>query len=167
MPPPGLTNPRHHNKISLSTFVLPPTPTGMTCPPPSLVPLPALSGAVQPADGREGLRLRGATVTEGLCPYCAVGCGQLIYTKGGKIIDIEGNPESPDQRRHALPQGRRRLPARRQPASRDPGALSRALLRSLGDAHLDWAMDLIARRARRRATRTSPLGTSRDDLSTR
>ncbi len=40
-------------------------------------------------------RLRGATVTEGLCPYCAVGCGQLIYTKGGKLIDIEGNPESP------------------------------------------------------------------------
>src|SRR5262245_26962542 len=35
-------------------------------------------------------RLRGATVTESVCPYCAVGCGQLIYTKAGKLIDIEG-----------------------------------------------------------------------------
>src|SRR5436305_12186919 len=40
-------------------------------------------------------RLRGAAVTESVCPYCAVGCGQLIYTKAGKVIDIEGNPASP------------------------------------------------------------------------
>ena len=32
-------------------------------------------------------RLRGATVTDGLCPYCAVGCSQLIYTKAGQLID--------------------------------------------------------------------------------
>ena len=49
-------------------------------------------------------RLRGATVTESVCPYCAVGCGQLIYTKAGKIIDIEGDPQ-PDQRRDTLSQG--------------------------------------------------------------
>ena len=29
-------------------------------------------------------RIEGATVTEGVCPYCAVGCGQHIYTKGGE-----------------------------------------------------------------------------------
>src|SRR5262249_5791752 len=40
-------------------------------------------------------RLRGAAVTESVCPYCAVGCGQLIYTKAGKVIDIEGDPRSP------------------------------------------------------------------------
>jgi formate dehydrogenase major subunit len=40
-------------------------------------------------------RLRGATVTESVGPYCAVGCGQLISTKAGKVIDIESNPESP------------------------------------------------------------------------
>ena len=50
-------------------------------------------------------RLRGATVTDGVCPYCAVGCGQLIYTKGGKIIDIEGNPESPINRGTLCPKG--------------------------------------------------------------
>ena len=35
------------------------------------------------------------TVVHGICPYCAVGCSQLIYVKGGKIVDIEGNPRSP------------------------------------------------------------------------
>lgn len=30
-----------------------------------------------------------------ICPYCAVGCGQLIYVKDGKVIAIEGNPDSP------------------------------------------------------------------------
>ena len=50
-------------------------------------------------------RLRGATVTESVCPYCAVGCGQLIYTKGGKLIDIEGNPESPINEGTLCPKG--------------------------------------------------------------
>ena len=50
-------------------------------------------------------RLRGATVTEGVCPYCAVGCGQLIYSKGGEIIDIEGDPDSPISAGHLCPKG--------------------------------------------------------------
>jgi hypothetical protein len=40
-------------------------------------------------------RLRGAEVTQSVCPYCAIGCGLLVFTKAGKLIDIEGNPESP------------------------------------------------------------------------
>src|SRR5579862_4491348 len=50
-------------------------------------------------------RLRGATVTESVCPYCAVGCGQLIYTKGGQLIDIEGNPRSPINEGTLCPKG--------------------------------------------------------------
>ena len=42
-----------------------------------------------------GARLRGATVTNSICPYCAVGCAQLVYVKDGRIIDIEGNYDSP------------------------------------------------------------------------
>jgi formate dehydrogenase major subunit len=34
-------------------------------------------------------------VTQSVCPYCAVGCGQLVYVKAEKIIDIEGDPASP------------------------------------------------------------------------
>ena len=40
-------------------------------------------------------RLRGATLTHSVCPYCAVGCATNIYTKAGEVIDIEGNPDSP------------------------------------------------------------------------
>jgi formate dehydrogenase major subunit len=34
-------------------------------------------------------------VVRSICPYCAVGCGQLVYVKDEKIIDIEGDPDSP------------------------------------------------------------------------
>ncbi len=33
--------------------------------------------------------------TPSVCPYCAVGCGTMIYSKSDQIIDIEGNPNSP------------------------------------------------------------------------
>ena len=39
-------------------------------------------------------RLRGANVTEGLCPYCAVGCGQLIYSKGGELISLPADEQA-------------------------------------------------------------------------
>ena len=39
------------------------------------------------------LKIKEAKAFAGVCPYCAVGCGQLIYAKDNKIIDIEGNPE--------------------------------------------------------------------------
>jgi len=41
-------------------------------------------------------RTKGADrVVGSVCPYCAVGCGQLVYVKDEKIIDIEGDPASP------------------------------------------------------------------------
>jgi formate dehydrogenase major subunit len=41
-------------------------------------------------------RTRGADRTvKSVCPYCAVGCGQLVHVKDDKILDIEGDPDSP------------------------------------------------------------------------
>ena len=34
-------------------------------------------------------------VVQSICPYCGVGCGQRIYVKDEKIIDIEGDEDSP------------------------------------------------------------------------
>jgi formate dehydrogenase major subunit len=34
-------------------------------------------------------------VVRSICPYCAVGCGQLVYVKDHRILDIEGDPDSP------------------------------------------------------------------------
>jgi formate dehydrogenase major subunit len=58
-----------------------------------------------PRTAAKGSRLRGAAVTASVCPYCAVGCGQLIYTKGGQLIDIEGDPRSPISEGTLCPKG--------------------------------------------------------------
>ena len=101
---------------------------------------------------RQGLdkasRLRGATVTEGLCPYCAVGCAQLIYTKGGELIDIEGNPESPINQGTLCPKG-----ADTYQLAVNPHRVTQVLYRAPYSDHwetrtLDWALDQIAHRTK-------------------
>ena len=44
-------------------------------------------------------------VVKSICPYCAVGCGQDVYVRDGRIIDIEGDPESPISRGCLCPKG--------------------------------------------------------------
>jgi formate dehydrogenase major subunit len=44
-------------------------------------------------------------VVRSVCPYCAVGCGQLVYVKNGKITDIEGDPDSPVSEGCLCPKG--------------------------------------------------------------
>ena len=46
-----------------------------------------------------------AEVARSVCPYCGVGCGQLIYHKDGKLISIEGDPESPISQGNLCPKG--------------------------------------------------------------
>src|SRR2546421_11379063 len=40
-------------------------------------------------------RIHDAQMYRSVCPYCAVGCGQRVYVKDEKVIDIEGDPDSP------------------------------------------------------------------------
>jgi formate dehydrogenase major subunit len=47
----------------------------------------------------------GAEVARSICPYCGVGCGQLVYHKNGKLVSIEGDPESPISRGRLCPKG--------------------------------------------------------------
>jgi formate dehydrogenase major subunit len=44
-------------------------------------------------------------VVSSVCPYCGVGCGQLVYVKQDKIIDIEGDPRSPISNGCLCPKG--------------------------------------------------------------
>jgi formate dehydrogenase major subunit len=44
-------------------------------------------------------------VVKSICPYCAVGCGQDIYVRDGRITDIEGDPDSPVSRGRLCPKG--------------------------------------------------------------
>ena len=50
-------------------------------------------------------RTDNAQVARSICPYCGVGCGQLIYHKDGKLISIEGDPESPISQGNLCPKG--------------------------------------------------------------
>src|SRR3954451_23709579 len=44
-------------------------------------------------------------VVESVCPFCAVGCGQLVYVKDGEVTQIEGDPKSPISRGRLCPKG--------------------------------------------------------------
>ena len=50
-------------------------------------------------------KTHGAEKARSICPYCAVGCGQLIFHKDGKLVSIEGDPESPISRGRLCPKG--------------------------------------------------------------
>src|SRR5499433_194198 len=51
------------------------------------------------------LRIKNAKVTPSVCPYCSVGCGTLIHTVDGHIVNIEGDPRSPHNEGTLCPKG--------------------------------------------------------------
>jgi formate dehydrogenase major subunit len=53
----------------------------------------------------QALRIKDAKVTPSVCPYCAVGCGTLIHTVNGQVINIEGDPRSPVSEGTLCPKG--------------------------------------------------------------
>jgi formate dehydrogenase major subunit len=67
-----------------------------------------LNGVTAGSERTESLAARTKTadrVVGSVCPYCAVGCGQLIYVKDERIIDIEGDPASPVSNGCLCPKG--------------------------------------------------------------
>lgn len=65
-------------------------------------------GAAAKSAGSERLEARVSTadqVVKSVCPYCAVGCGQDVYVKDGKVTQIEGDPDSPVSRGRLCPKG--------------------------------------------------------------
>ena len=93
-----------------------------------------------------GSRIAGLKATESICPYCAVGCGQLVYTRGGELVGIEGNPRSPINQGTLCPKGS----ASRQ-LVQQPGRLTKVKYRPAGgtaweELELETAMDMIAER---------------------
>jgi formate dehydrogenase major subunit len=51
------------------------------------------------------LRIKKAKTTPSVCPYCSVGCGTLVHTVDGKIVNIEGDPRSPPREGTLCPKG--------------------------------------------------------------
>jgi formate dehydrogenase major subunit len=89
-------------------------------------------------------RLRGAEAHHSVCPYCAVGCSLLAYTKAGEVVDIEGDPRSPVNEGRLCPKGANTL----QLVS-NPHRVTHVRYRAphsdrWEDKPLDWALDRIA-----------------------
>src|ERR671934_2504822 len=85
-------------------------------------------------------------VVQSICPYCAVGCGQRVYVKDGKVVQIEGDPDSPISRGRLCPKGAAseayvNSPIREYKVKyRPPHAVA------WGELELEAAMDMIAER---------------------
>ena len=91
-------------------------------------------------------RTRDAKVVHSVCPYCAVGCSLNVYVKEGKVIDIEGDPNSPINRGTLCPKGSATFQY-----TVNPSRLTQVLYRAPYSDHweaksLDWAMEQIAQR---------------------
>ena len=101
-----------------------------------------------PLTVRKASRLERAAVAESVCPYCAVGCGLLVYTKGGQIIDIEGNPRSPINEGTLCPKGANSFQLAVNP-HRVKNVLYRAPCSDRWETKpLDWALETIAQRVK-------------------
>lgn len=92
------------------------------------------------------LKIKEAKAFHSVCPYCAVGCAQLIYSKDGKIIDIEGDPDSPHTLGRLCPKGAATIQL-----SNNPLRPTKALYRAPGadrweEKPLAWMYDEIAKR---------------------
>jgi formate dehydrogenase major subunit len=91
------------------------------------------------------LKIANAKEVPSVCPYCAVGCGQIVSVRDRQIVNIEGNPESPISRGTLCPKG-----AATYQLAVNPLRMTKVLYRARGgtaweEKPLDWAMDRIAR----------------------
>jgi formate dehydrogenase major subunit len=88
----------------------------------------------------------GAEVSRSICPYCAVGCGQLVYHKDGKLISIEGDPQSPISRGHLCPKGADTFELHTHPGRLTRVKYRRPYSREWEEIELETAMDMVAGR---------------------
>jgi formate dehydrogenase major subunit len=92
------------------------------------------------------LKIHGAKETKTICPYCSVGCGISVYTKDGKVVNTEGDPEHPTNEGTLCPKG-----ASLYQVINNPLRLTKPKYRAPGaaewkDVEWDWALDEISKR---------------------
>ena len=87
-----------------------------------------------------------AQVARSICPYCGVGCGQLVYHKNGKLISIEGDPQSPISRGHLCPKGADTFELHTHPGRLKKVKYRRPYSREWEEIELETAMDMVADR---------------------
>jgi formate dehydrogenase major subunit len=85
-------------------------------------------------------------VVKSVCPYCAVGCGQQVFVKDGKVVQIEGDPDSPVSRGRLCPKGSASLQLTTGLAREYQVLYRRPYGTGWEHLDLDTAMDMIADR---------------------
>ena len=97
---------------------------------------------------------RAERVVKSVCPYCAVGCGQQVYVSGERVVQIEGDPDSPISRGRLCPKGAATLQLTTGPARRHQVLYRRPGGTDWEPLDLDTAMDMVVDRviATRRET---------------
>jgi formate dehydrogenase major subunit len=108
-------------------------------------------------------RVAGAKAVTSVCPYCAVGCSTLAYVSPeGKLLDVEGNPDSPVSGGHLCPKGSAIFGLTVNEARWTTVKYRAPHAKTWEDKPLDWALDRIAERFKatreRTFVRTTPDG---------
>jgi formate dehydrogenase major subunit len=117
--------------------------------------------SIAPVEAKaEALPISYAKETTTICPYCSVGCGMIVHTLGGNIINVEGDPDHPISEGALCPKGSSVYQLRDNKAR-----ITRPMYRAAGasawqEVTWDWALDEIAKKTK--ATRdASFLATSK------
>ena len=85
-------------------------------------------------------------VVDSICPYCAVGCAQKVYVKDEKVVQIEGDPDSPISRGRLCPKGSASKNLVTSPLRQTKVRYRRPFGTEWEDLDLDTAMEMIADR---------------------
>lgn len=120
--------------------------------------LGSLGVALDPAEAAaKESRIKDAKVTHTICPYCSVGCGMVVHTKDGKVVNTEGDPEHPISEGTLCSKG-----ASLFQVVNNPQRLIKPKYRAAGasewkEVEWDWALDEIAKRVKGTRDRTFKL----------
>ena len=85
-------------------------------------------------------------VVHSICPFCAVGCGQLAYVRNGEVIQVEGDPASPISRGRLCPKGSATKGLQTSPLRETTVKYRRPYGSEWENLPLDTAMEMIADR---------------------
>jgi len=110
------------------------------------------------ADAKEQeSKTKGAKETTTVCPYCSVGCGIVVHTKDGKVVNTEGDPDHPINEGTLCPKGASIMQLVNndtrvlKPMYRAPGA------DSFKEVERDWTLNQIAKKVKDTRDRTFKL----------
>lgn len=102
----------------------------------------------------QGLRIKNAKETKTICPYCAVGCGIIVHTKDGKVVNTEGDPDHPISEGTLCSKGSSLYQVINNPLRLEKPKYRAAGATEFKEVEWDWALDEIAKRVKDTRDRT-------------